>query len=314
MKKNIAFCLNDKYVNFCYVTIVSILKNKNPTDKIVFHLLTDYFSFKEQEKFKNLIAKSNDVVKIHIIDKNKFDGLNMNWSVYGWFRIVIPEVVGQEVSRVLYLDCDTIVNTNLDYLFNLDLSDKSIAAVIDRESFNKNTFERLNYPQKKQYICSGVLLINVDYWRAHNIAEKIYDFGIKYPEKTIFPDQCAINYVCQDSKIMLPLKFGIINNFFSASHRYNKNEILEAIESPEIIHYAVYAPWKYSSNHHFYKKIWWYYKRKSDLGYNTINFNYFKSMIIHYRKAIKFILTNFKAYSYSKPATISKKDILAKLK
>lgn len=314
MKKNIALCLNDKYVDFCYVTMFSILENKSSTDKIIFHLLTDYFSDKNQEKLKSLVAESNDLVKIHYVDKRKFDGLNMSWSVYGWFRIVIPEVVDKTVSRVLYLDCDTIVNTSLDYLFNLDISGKSIAAVIDRESFNKSTFERLNYAKEKQYICSGVLLINVDFWRENNIAEKIYDFGIKYPEKTVFPDQCAINYVCQDSKIMLPLKFGIINNFFSAPHRYNKYEVLDTIKSPEIIHYAGNSPWRYSSNHHFYRKTWWYYKRKSKVGYNTINSNYIKSIIIHYRKALKFIVTNLKPYPYRKPSTISKKEVLDKLK
>jgi len=110
----------------------------------------------------------------------------MSWSVYAWFRILIPEVVDKDISRVLYLDCDTIVNTNLDYIFNLDLSGKAIAAVVDAESSNHKTFDRLNYPIDKGYVCSGVLLLNLDYWSEHSISEKLQDFGKKNSNLCIF--------------------------------------------------------------------------------------------------------------------------------
>lgn len=314
MKKNIAFCLNDKYVTFCYVTMFSIIKNKNPSDEITFHLLTDYFEADSIKKFNDLVSKSNDEIKIYNIDKKKFDGFNMNFSVYVWFRILIPELVDENISRVLYLDCDVIVDSNLDYLFELDFSDKAIAAVIDRESFDSNTFKRLKYPEEKKYICAGAMLINVDYWRENEITQKVYDYGKKYPKESVFAEQDAINYLCQDSKIILPLRFGVVNNFFSASYRYDKNQVLEAMNNPVIIHYAGNSPWKYPSNHHFHKKLWWSYMKKSKVNQNSILFNYYKSMIIHCLKFIKFKITKFKPYPYAKPKTISKKKVLANLK
>lgn len=314
MIKNFAFCLNDKYVDFCYVTMLSIIKNKNPNDKLTFHLLTDYFSKQDEEKFKSLVEKSNDEVKVYIIDKKRFDGFNMNFSVYVWFRILITEVVDKSVSRVLYLDCDIIVNSNLDYLFNLDFNDNAIAAVIDRESFNSLTFERLKYPSEKHYICAGTLLINVDYWRENKITDKVYNYGKKYPVESIFAEQDAINYICQDSKIMLPLRFGVINNFFSASHRYDKHQVMEAMDYPEIVHYAGNSPWKYPSNHHFHKKLWWNNFKRANLGPNNIKYNYVKSMIFYYLKILKFNITNFKSYPYPKPRTISKREVLENLK
>ncbi|GAB1858533.1 glycosyltransferase family 8 protein [Flavobacteriaceae bacterium MHTCC 0001] len=314
MKKYFAFCLNDKYFSFCYITIFSILENKKASDELAFHLLTDYLSKKDQKKFQDLVKQTNDSVNIHYVDKVKFEGFNMNFSIYVWFRILIPEILDKSISKVLYLDCDVIVKSNLDELFNLDIQNKALAAVIDKQSFTDQTFERLNYPKSKKYICAGVLLLNIDYWREHNITQKIYNFGKRYPEKSVFAEQDAINYICQDSKMMLPLKFGVINNFFSASYHYNEKEVLEAMNSPEIIHFAGNAPWKYISNHHFHKKIWWTYKRRANLGLNNINRNYIKSMLIYYLRVIKFFVLNFKPFPYRKPRTITNTQVLSSFK
>jgi lipopolysaccharide biosynthesis glycosyltransferase len=126
----------------------SILKNKKASDEIMFHLLIDQLNEKQENKFNALVEKSKAAFKIHQIDKNRFDGLNMNYSIYSWFRILIPEVVDQNISKVLYIDCDTIVNSNLDYIFNLDLAGNAIA-VVDSQSSNQKTFDRLKYPVVK---------------------------------------------------------------------------------------------------------------------------------------------------------------------
>jgi hypothetical protein len=119
--------------------------------------------------------------------------------------------------------------------------------------------------------------------------------------------------VCQDAKIMLPLKFGVTNSFFSNPVIFDKIQVVEAIEAPEIIHYAGNAPWVYHKNYHAHKEIWWKNKGEAKLGFNNINFGYLKSMILHYARSIRFVIIHFKPFPRMKPSTISKKEVLRKI-
>ncbi|GAB1858535.1 glycosyltransferase family 8 protein [Flavobacteriaceae bacterium MHTCC 0001] len=314
MRKDISFCLNDAYVNFCYITIYSILENKKSSDEFVFHLLTDFISDKNTSKIEALVNDYNAEVKFYEIDKKRFEGLNMNFSVYAWFRILIPEVIDSSIKKVLYLDCDTIVDNNLDALFNIDISGKSIACAIDREAFNSETFERLEYDSELKYVCTGVMMMNADYWRNNSIGNKVYNFGKENPSKCVFADQDAINYICRATKMLLPLKYGIINNYFSESYRYEKNEVLEAVETPVIIHYAGNAPWKYSRNFHFFGDKWWSYKKRVNLGFmNNITRTYIKTMFVYYRRLLMFVFFKLKPYPYKRPEMISRDEVLNRL-
>lgn len=65
-----------------------------------------------------------------------------------------------------------------------------------KTSYSSSVYDRLEIVPKKGYVCSGVLMLNLDYWRQHSIAEQVLDYGKKYPEKTLFPNQDAINVIC----------------------------------------------------------------------------------------------------------------------
>ena len=101
--------------------------------------------------------------------------------------------------------------------------------------------------------------MNLDYWRQNGIAKSIIDYAKDKAETLRFPDQDAINAVCQRGKKILPLKYGIIGAYFTNEHFYKKpyaEELLSCLFSPSIIHYAGQAPWKIEWAHHFYQKEW----------------------------------------------------------
>lgn len=55
----------------------------------------------------------------------------------------------------------------------------SIAACLDTETYNPSTYNRLKYDSKYKYVCSGVLMMNLDRWRTLNLSRKIVDFAKK---------------------------------------------------------------------------------------------------------------------------------------
>ena len=244
---HIAFGINDAYAPYVSVTIKSIIENNRKND-IHIHVLTDKISKSNQRRLADIVAGCKSAkLEIHTVDDSLLNGLKTRvWTIYIWYRVLLPKILPIEVKKVLYLDADTLVTTDLRELFSLDMIDKSIAASIDVQSFDDGTFERCRYDKSKKYVCSGVLLMNLEYWRENGLADKLIDWANRHRERIAFPDQDAINHVCRDSKIVLPLRFGILNVFFQNDFFCRDEyaaQLRDCIERPAIIHYAGCYPW-----------------------------------------------------------------------
>jgi len=85
-----------------------------------------------------------------------------------YMRLFIPYFIPSEVERVLYLDVDMIVQKDLSVLFDTDLEDKLVGAVLDPRiiSFNNEwggvkNFAALGLDGETKYFNTGLLLIPV---------------------------------------------------------------------------------------------------------------------------------------------------------
>lgn len=228
---HIAFGINDAYSKYIRVIINSTCVN-NPHNPIYFHILSDYISKRNKKLLQEEIDRfQNAHMIIHIIDKGKIEGIYCgNWNISTWYRIFLPEILPADVKKILYLDADTVVNGSLKDIFELSMDGKSIAAVHDLIPFAKQRADSLKLPKGDKYICAGVMLINLDYWRQNNIMGKILEFAKSYADILYCPDQDSINVVCQNSKKLLPFKYGYVREFYN-----KKNSV--------IIHYSGYRPW-----------------------------------------------------------------------
>lgn len=246
---HIVFCVNDAYVPYICVTIKSILENSNGKSVSV-HILTDCISDINRKRLSDEFGSHKNIsVRICQVDDAKLKGLGTgNLTIHAWYRILLPDILPQDISRVLYLDADTIVTDSIGDLFEMDMTDKSIAAALDPASFNDMTYCRCGYDKHKQYICSGVILMNLDYWRQNNLTDKIIDYARRNNEKLLFQDQDAINYICQDTKIILPFRYGTALWFFGRERLYADKsyykQLYDSFYHPAIIHYIGCHPWQ----------------------------------------------------------------------
>ena len=273
---NIAFCVNNDYVKYICVTIKSILEN-NSDAKICFHVLTDKILEKNKKLLYTTIASNEKIsLKIYEIDDEPLQGLKtLKWTKYAWYRILLPLYL-TKVSKVLYLDADTLVVDSLDDLFNIDLTKNSIAGVLDGSAGNPEIYKRCCYPDEKLYICSGVLLINLDFWRKNNLTEKIIKWSKLNYNSIILPDQDSINHICQDSKLILPFRYGVLNDYFKREFFYQPlylKDLRECIEKPIIIHYTD-KPWYINTEKHLLQSFWEYYNKR--LNKPVYKFIYFR--------------------------------------
>ena len=269
-KKHIAFCVNDEYSDYIRVPIKSIIDNlADSEDYYEIYILSEFISSRRTKRLLELNKLSKNInIQICIINNYKLKGLKTsNWDISAWYRILLPEILSKEITKVLYLDADTLVLKNLSCLFSMDMINKSIAAVIDYQNLFNIVFDRCGYEKTKGYICSGVMMMNLSYWRENNLTEKIISWAMENENKLRCPDQDAINYICRDSKIILPMKYGIMDSFLT-NPIFQENgysaQIKDCIYNPVIIHYNGKTPWYKEYKKHTFNKEWEKYNNLLD--------------------------------------------------
>lgn len=283
MRKDFCLCFNEGYVPYACVTIKSIMDNANADDEIVIHVISDYLSNDSLE-----FLKQWNVV-FHIInDDSIFDGIDSSvWSVYTLYRLFLPKYLETDIHKVLYLDCDVIVNDNLNELFEMDMRDRAIAGCIDPQTYSEEVFTRLNYGVEKKYICAGVLLMNLDYWRENDLTDKVVEYMKSNPDKIAFLEQDALNFLCSENKIILPAEYGVQCSFLR-DNRFlveHIDSIESIVDNPKIVHYAGYAPWVYCKNKSLHSHLWWK-TYKSLKAYPMVKVDYGKSIIKYFGRYV----------------------------
>lgn len=255
MYNHIAFCINNSYAPYVGVAIKSIWEN-NKDGRFVIHILTDFLS---EDSIIFLKSQCRTMpLQIHKVDDSRLKNLKKTWSIYTWYRLLLPSIL-TNIDKILYLDADVLITGPISSLFDLNMTGKAVAGVIDIQAFNNEAKKRLGGEIAHRYICAGVLLMNLVYWRANDLTDKICDWAIINDKKIAFPDQDAINAVCKDSRIVLPMKFGVLDAHFHYAWRFSeylRQEALEALDNPIIVHYAGQSPWIYERMYHQFQHLW----------------------------------------------------------
>lgn len=306
-KINVVFCVNNEYAKYLRVTIKSLLdNNKIP---ISLHIIGNNISRWNKYVLKNIISKYDFVdLNFYSIDCSVLNGLYTGkWSIETWFRILIPDILPFEIKKVLYLDADTVILGNVTELYHINMENYSIAGALDDQSYDRKLYKRLNYNYELSYICCGVLLINLEFWRKNNIKQKIIDYAINHRHSLILPDQDSINFVCSHTKKIIPLKYNLLQNYYNYKNFFRNHcheELKAALNSPVIIHYGGgLLPWIRDIQHHIYTNEWLKYNQKLPypvkLRYRTKGFLLIKIMLydlFHSNKRIIEIDKEFTKY------------------
>lgn len=276
MKKdsiNILCATDDNYVPYCGIMLTSVFEN-NKDVAVNAYVLTDHpLCSSNRKKMEQLAKRYEQNIHFVLVDNNfvkNYPTKDMPyWSIAMYYRLYAEKLLPQTIDKILYLDCDIIVNGSLNELFNIDLEGKAVAAVADIYAFSDERQNNLSYPPTAGYFNSGVLLMNLSYWRELKIGEQCLKYLTANYDKLSANDQDVLNAVLWDKKVSLPLQYNYQIQFLS-SYFFNlqtpdmQQEILKTFEHPLIVHFA-YAikPWSIM----YYKKPflseWEYYQRIS---------------------------------------------------
>lgn len=126
-------------------------------------------------------------------------------SLAAYLRLFVADIIPENIHKIIYLDCDIIVNGEIRGLWDINIAEYAVAAVEDMWSGKPCYYERLNYSSKFTYFNSGVLLINLDVWRSSHIGQVSMEYAIKHASSLIFNDQDILNALLHDKKLLIPL-------------------------------------------------------------------------------------------------------------
>lgn len=243
---NIALCTDENFSIPALVCLTSIFENNKDDDSHVY-VLTDGISDNAKEKFKKMSVLYNQNIDIMVIDKHRFDGLTVNgrFPVSMYYRFLLPEMLLNE-NKVLYLDCDIIVRGSIKEMYNTDLSNYALAAVVGESC--DDIFFANHLKISSLYFNSGVLLINLDYWRKNNITKRLIKWVSDNSDKCSLPDQNALNKVLENKVVYLDYTYNFQEWWFGDLTHYMHYEkwddIRKAGEDPVIVHFCeAEKPW-----------------------------------------------------------------------
>jgi len=254
---HIAFCTDTNYIMPTGVAMISICEN-NKEEEITFHLvITDEGAspYEVDEKVKPMVEiaeKYGKEYKIYRLSSETLKEFVCSGADYisttAFARIFLPNLLSKSIAKVLYLDCDIIVDGSLRELWNTNLDyDCPFAAAIDATCLTQyNHFE--NKGKKMSIYCnSGVLLINLDCWRHENLVENT--IGCANEFKFPLLDQDVLNYLYYDKflEINPTYNYQILYDFSGCSFiPKSHSTLVESIKDhPIIIHYICpNKPWK----------------------------------------------------------------------
>ncbi|OUL07549.1 glycosyl transferase family 8 [Sedimentibacter sp. SX930] len=274
---HVVYASDNNFAEIMGVSIVSLLENNKDMGKIIIYILDSGINNENKKNVEKVFQTYNRPKPLWIpaININNVLGIEVKQdrgSISQFARLFISRVLPNDLERVLYLDCDILIDKPLDELWNMDMQDKIIAALLDPFSplYRKN----LGLKDNDILFNSGVMLIDFKKWKSENIEDQLLNLIKKYNGMIPQGDQGALGAILGGNTALLNPKFNAITMFYDFTYEnmliyrkppyyYSKELITEARKNPVIIHFTTSflsrRAWIEGSKHPFTGK-WIEYK------------------------------------------------------
>ncbi|NIZ19911.1 glycosyltransferase family 8 protein [Entomospira culicis] len=254
----VALAIDNNYTKMAMIVLDSLFGNCHKGTRYECYILNYHLSVSNRQKLMSLV-QLYDQHNLTFLDIREDDYQALNhfpenhlsiWSLEMFFRLYLPKYLPMH-DRILYLDADIIVRADLSHLASIDMQNKAIAASLDTAHLAQyptlmrglyrltlllkgeiSSVDRKEIMSLNQ-INSGVLLMNLDFWREKHLLERALEMikeiqinaeqllfapHISYnnqylPPDQLFPDQDIINYLTiiehKDAICHLPTSYNI---------------------------------------------------------------------------------------------------------
>ena len=260
MKKlHIVVASDNHYIILLAALIKSIEANIRLGQTIEIHVIEDNVNDSSKNKLKNSLNPQISSLVWHPMESVIPKGMNLpidksSYPLNIYMRLFIPYFIPEEIEKVLYLDVDMIVQEDITTLFEQELEDKVIAAVLDPRiiTFDNSwggilNYEALGLSGKTRYFNTGLILMHTKRWREQDVTVRIIDCINNNKKFVNYPDQYGLNVV-------------LANQWLELSPLWNHFSTIDTTEKPFLIHFVERKPIYQSYNYNIeFKKTFYFF-------------------------------------------------------
>lgn len=281
----IVYTSSNEYSYLAGISLISCLEHNPKLPETEIFILENNMSDENKQKleqvcreyaypihFIDVTSKINQLIQDGMVTGHK-SAEGLSYATYG--RLFIDRVLPDDVERVVYIDCDTLVMGDIGPLFKMNLEGKSIALACDlcRLEYRKV----IKIPLDSKYYSAGVMVIDLKRWQDNKCGIRIFSRIAEGKGQYPLVDQDLLNVVCKDEIFQLELQYNFLSqcvlyNYaglckvyrIGEKNYYSKEQFDAAQKNPIIYHFSgntLCRPW-YSNSRHPMKEIYdaYYYK------------------------------------------------------
>ena len=267
---NIAFAIDENFVDQLNIAIYSLLKN-NQDSKFDINIINAGLTERSQSSIKEILKhyKNSKISFINIQDqKHLFSDLPLTVSHISratYYRFLLAELF-PKLDKILWLDADILVTNKIDKLWETDI-EKVYAAGVDAPGIKNNFSEykkEIGFDIDELHVNAGILLLNLGKIRRDNKTKELFDNTIKLKDKIRFQDQCIINITFQGKMKELGDEY----NYTDYAQMRDKDSRIKEVA---IVHYTgARKPWcQYDPNDKYNVLYFKYIDEYNELIYKS---------------------------------------------
>lgn len=256
----IFFAVDDGYIPFLAVSIQSLADHASDENQYVIKVLYTNISEENQKKISKYEREN---ISIEFVDLNYYiekikDKLYTRdyYSKTTYFRLFIPNLYPQ-YNKVLYLDSDITILSDVADLYNIDMGDNLIAAAPDDviqtiEVFQDYAEKVVGVADYRNYFNAGIIVMNLDELRKFDFQEKFL-YLLSTVKFSVAQDQDYLNRLCK----------GRVKLFSNTWNRMPIGGDVVDRDDLHLIHYNLaFKPWHFENI--LYKEYFWECAKKTE--------------------------------------------------
>lgn len=248
--------IDDQYARHCAVMLLT-LRDANPTTPL--HVYVVHAGLRPQEASKLLRCMDGRLTSLSLIqvDAAACDEfpLTDHVSAATYLRLLLPSALPAGVDRFLFLDSDLIVNDSLEELWATSLQGRPLAAV--SSVGNAAHRARLHMRDEEDYFNAGVLLMDLNAWRARDIIGDGAAFVRRHPERVLMWDQDILNQLFRGEWLPLAARWNAVTAWWLDAQQRDFDPTKGLVpwtagRPPAIVHFAgggACKPWHHECPH-----------------------------------------------------------------
>lgn len=253
-RQHVALAFDRGYLPWAATVVQSHLRH-HPGGRPRFHVLHGGdLTGSDTNRLTGMVEQGEGEVQYHVVSEHRLQRLPPvdRFGRVVWMRILLPELL-PDLTRVLYLDSDTLVTGPLQRLWSTELGDAPLAAVANVvEPAMKPHVADLGIGDPKTFFNSGVLLLNLEVMRAERSFEAVVRAVAEHRDHVVWPDQDALNVTFAGRWKALHPRWNAQNSLWAwrewADEVFGETVVQEATRGPAIRHFegpSLCKPWHY---------------------------------------------------------------------